>query len=269
MIVLKSAEEIEKMRKAGQLVADVLEEVVSVADVGVTTRYLDELAERMILDGGALPAFKGYQPEFIKCGPFPATLCTSTNNVVVHGVPDDRPLEDGDLLSIDTGAVLGGYYGDAAVTVIIGKGADLAVRLTDVTRRALDAAIRQCSKGNRLSDISHAIQETAESEGFNVVRKFVGHGIGTKMHEDPPVLNYGPPGGGPVLKPGMVLAIEPMVNEGTHEVKASPQCWPVRTADEGLSAHFEHTVAVTDGEADVLTERVVCTTGLEKQLRLE
>ena len=253
MIVLRSAEEIEKMRRAGRLVAEVLSAVTEAVDVGVTTLELDTLAEEMIRDAGAVPAFKGYKPDFIKCGPFPGTLCTSVNAEVVHGVPDGRPLADGDLLSIDTGVELNGYFGDAAVSIVVGTTTPEAERLIEVTRRSLDRAIAACRPGHRMGDVSSAVQEVAEADGFSVVRRFVGHGIGTAMHEDPPVPNYGIPGTGPVLKPGMVLALEPMINAGTFEVKASPDCWPVLTGDGRLSAHFEHTVAVTEDEADILT----------------
>ncbi len=268
MIILKSREEIEKMRKAGRLVAEVLQAVVEAAAVGVTTLELDELAEKMIRAGGAVPAFKGYQPDFIKCGPFPATLCTSVNSEVVHGIPDDRPLSDGDLVSIDTGVELGGYFGDAAVSVVVGTGTPETEKLTDVTRHSLEAAIAMCRPGVRLGDLSHAVQAVVEAEGFNVVRRFVGHGIGTRMHEDPPIPNYGVPGTGPVLKPGMVMAVEPMVNVGTFEVEASADCWPVYTMDGSLSAHFEHTVAVTEDGPDVLTLPEGGARKLEKRERL-
>lgn len=263
MIDLKTREQIEKMRVAGRLVAAVLDAVVRSAEVGVSTRELDELAEEMIRDSGAVPAFKGYQPEFIKCGPFPATLCTSINSEVVHGIPDSRPLEEGDLLSIDTGVELGGYFGDAAVSVIIGEGDPEVRRLADATRRALNAAVGMCWPGNRLSDVSHAVQQLAESEGYSVVRRFVGHGIGREMHEEPPVPNFGEPDHGPLLKPGMVFAIEPMVNMGTYEVLASPDCWQVYTKDGSVSAHFEHTVAVTEDGPDVLTARAGVGASLE------
>ncbi len=253
MIVLKSRREIEKMRVAGRLVADALAMVAAAAAVGVTTEELDERAEEIIRNGGGIPAFKHYQPDFIKCGPFPATLCTSVNSEVVHGIPDGRPLEEGDLLSVDTGARVDGYFGDAAITVVIGNGNVEARLLTDVTRRALEAAIRMCRPENHLSDVSHAIQELVESEGYSVVRRFVGHGIGTSMHEDPPIPNYGELGKGPVLKPGMVLAIEPMVNVGTCDVDASPDYWRVCTRDGNLSAHFEHTIAITENSPDILT----------------
>lgn len=265
MIILKSREEIDKMREAGQLVAMVLDAVVETAGVGVTTIELDVLAEEIIREAGAVPAFKGYRPDFIRCGPYPATLCTSVNSEVVHGIPDGRPLEDGDILSIDTGVELDGYFGDAAVSVAVGTASAEARKLLDVTRHALDAALVMCRPGNRLGDVSHAVQVVAEAEGFNVVRRFVGHGIGTSMHEDPPVPNYGKPGTGQVLKAGMVFALEPMVNAGTHEVEASPDCWPVSTADGSLSAHFEHTVAVTEGGPDVLTALAGSRLGMEKQ----
>jgi methionyl aminopeptidase len=253
VIILKSAEEIEKMRRAGQLVRQVLSAVVDRADVGVTTLELDTLAEKLVREGGAVPAFKGYAPEFVRCGPFPATLCTSLNDEVVHGVPDERPLVDGDLLSIDMGVEMDGYFGDAAVSIVIGRPPAGVESLVMVTRNALEAGIGKCRPGNRLGDVSSAIQKVAEAAGFSVVRRFVGHGIGRQMHEDPPVPNYGVPGTGPALKPGMVLALEPMVNMGTSEVEASADCWRVATKDGKLSAHFEHTVAVTSAGAEVLT----------------
>jgi methionyl aminopeptidase len=190
------------------------------------------------------------------------------NSEVVHGIPDSRPLEDGDLLSIDTGVELDGYFGDAAVSIVIRSAAPEALKLMEVTRRSLDSAIEMCRPGVRLGDVSHAVQTVAEADGFNVVRRFVGHGIGTMMHEDPPIPNYGAPGTGPELKPGMVLAIEPMVNAGTSEVEASAERWPVRTRDGSLSAHFEHTVAVTEDGPDVLTLPVSRRRSLEKQERV-
>jgi methionyl aminopeptidase len=253
LIVLKSPEEIEKMSVAGRVVAMVLKTVSDAARVGVTTMELDQLAEQVIRENGGTPAFKGYQPHFVTAGPFPGTLCTSLNSEVVHGIPDDRPLAEGDLLSVDTGAELDGYYGDAAVSMIVGKKNREAKRLIDVTSKCLKAAIRHCKPDAHLSDISHAIQRVAEAAGYSVVRRFVGHGIGSEMHEDPPVPNYGEPGKGPVLKPGMVLAIEPMVNAGGYEVDSSPDRWQVYTSDGHLSAHFEHTVAVTDKGPRVLT----------------
>lgn len=252
MIILKSDSEIEKMRKAGIVVSKVLSRVREMAGVGVTTRELDEAAESLIKAEGGRPAFKGYEPGFVRCGPFPATLCTSVNSQVVHGMPDDRPLQDGDLLSVDTGAELDGYFGDAAVSLVIGEN-QRARELAQVTLDALGAGIRMCRPGNRLSDVSHAVQEHVESRGYSVVRRYVGHGIGTSMHEDPPVPNYGEPGKGPQLKPGMCIAIEPMVNEGGFEVSSSMDRWPVETKDGSLSAHFEHTVAITRKGPYILT----------------
>lgn len=256
MIILKSPAEIEKMRRAGQLVAKVLRAVREKVAVGVTTLELDTMAEKIIRDAGGVPAFKGYLPHFIESGPFPATLCTSVNSEVVHGIPGERPLQEGDLLSIDTGALLDGYYGDAAISVSVGKERPGARKLMEVTEHALEAGIVMCQPGNRMGDLSNAIQSVVEAEGFSVVRSFVGHGIGKEMHEDPPVPNYGARGKGVVLKAGMVLAIEPMVNEGGYEVAASPDSWPVKTKDGSLSAHFEHTVAITENGPDVLTRFV-------------
>lgn len=253
MIILKSRQEIDKMRRAGRLVRQVLDAVVDKVDVGVTTLELDEMAEAMIREAGAVPAFKGYEPDFVRCGPFPATLCTSINEEVVHGVPGLRPLADGDILSIDTGVEMDGYFGDAAVSIIVGNASTGAQSLVQVTRNALDAGIDACRPGLRLGDISSAIQTVAEVAGFSVVRRFVGHGIGRQMHEDPPVPNYGVAGTGPTLKEGMVLALEPMVNMGGSDVQASQDCWPVVTKDGALSAHFEQTVAITEAGAEVLT----------------
>lgn len=257
MVILKSKEEIEKMRRAGRIVAEVLGMMRRETKVGVTTLELDSLAEELIRKRGGVPAFKGYEASFVSCGAFPATLCTSVNSEVVHGIPDDRKLEEGDILSIDTGAQLDGYYGDAAISLIVGETVNpVAERLVDVTRAALYKGIENCWPGKHLSDVSHAIQKTAEREGFSVVRRFVGHGIGTKMHEDPPIPNYGEPGTGIKLKAGMVLAVEPMVNEGTYEVIASKNYWEVKTGDGKLSAHYEHTVAVMDDGPEILTEEL-------------
>lgn len=253
MIALKSSNEIEKMTMAGEIVAEVLSVLERKADVGVKTGELDRIAEEIISKRGGRPAFKGYKSDFMRGDPFPASVCISVNDVVVHGIPDDYRLSDGDLVSMDTGVELDGYYGDASITIIVGTPTPEALNLVEVTQRSLQAAIEQCYPGNHLSDVSHAIQATAEDAGFSVVRRFVGHGIGRKMHEEPPVPNFGKPGGGPELKPGMVLAIEPMVNQGTSDVSASADLWPVRTEDGMLSAHFEHTVAITEEGHLVLT----------------
>jgi len=235
------------MREAGRLVARVLQELTRAAVPGVTTKQLDAMAERMIREGGGVPAFKGYRG-------FPASLCASINAEVVHGIPSDRRLAEGDLLSLDLGAFVKGYCGDATVTVAVGRVPDdAAARLLETGRGALAAGIDQCRPGRRLTDIGDAIQRFVESRGFSVVRDYVGHAIGQAMHEDPQVPNFGPAGHGPVLKPGMVLAIEPMVNEGTYEVECLDDGWTVVTRDRKRSVHFEHTVAVTEDGPDILT----------------
>jgi len=246
MIVCRSEKEIEKIRASCQLVARVLREIRSTVTVGVTTKELDTIAEDRIREAGAVPAFKGYRG-------YPAALCASINSQVVHGIPNGRRLVNGDIVSLDLGALLDGYYGDAAVTAVAGESGEPAARLIGVTRAALDLGIRQAIVGNRVSDISCAIQDHVESNGYSVVRLFVGHGIGTNLHEDPQVPNYGTRGHGPRLKEGMVLAIEPMVNEGTYEVRILPDNWTVETADGRLSAHWEHTIAVTKDRPDILT----------------
>jgi methionyl aminopeptidase len=213
---------------------------------GVTTGELDALAEDAIRAAGAVPAFKGYHG-------FPKTLCTSVDGQVVHGIPGRRVLRDGEILSVDCGAIVDGYYGDSAMTFAVGTVSAEAQRLMDVTRESLEAGIGQCVPGRRLYDVSSAVQAVAESAGFSVVREYVGHGIGRSMHEDPQVPNYGKPGTGPVLKPGMVLAIEPMINAGSADVRSLDDGWTVVTVDGSLSAHFEHTVAITANGPMVLT----------------
>jgi methionyl aminopeptidase len=214
---------------------------------GVTTAELDELAEREIRNAGAQPAFKGYHG-------FPATLCTSVNYEVVHGIPSrTRRLVSGDILSVDVGAIVDGYYGDSAMTFAVGEVSPQVGELLSATRASLQAGIEACGEGARLSDISHAVQQVAESAGFSVVREYVGHGIGREMHEEPQIPNYGPPGKGPVLKEGMVLAIEPMINAGKADVESLADGWTVVTCDRMPSAHFEHTVVVTSEGPVVLT----------------
>lgn len=247
MIIIKSPEEIEKMRVANRIVAMALGKLKDMVEPGVTTAALDEAAEKMIRAGNARPSFKGYRG-------FPASLCVSVNEQVVHGIPGKRRLQAGDIVSLDLGAEYEGYYGDAAVTLPVGGISDGAAELLRVTRESLYKGIGMMREGNRLSDISNAIQVHAESHGFSVVTDFVGHGIGTAPHEDPQVPNYGPKGQGPVLKRGMVLAIEPMINAGTHEVKVLDDDWTVVTLDGKLSAHFEHSIAVTANGPDVLSE---------------
>jgi methionyl aminopeptidase len=249
MIILKSPEEIEKIRAANQIVARALAALKDMVKAGLTTAELDRVAEEMILSAGARPAFKGYRG-------YPASLCVSLNSEVVHGIPGNRRIKDGDIVSLDLGAELDGYYGDAAITVPVGDVTEEAKRLMDVTRESLYKGIEQVKEGNHLSDIGHAVQKHAEAAGFSVVTDFVGHGVGTSPHEDPQVPNYGEPGLGPILKRGMVLAIEPMINAGTHEVQVLKDRWTVVTRDGRLSAHFEHSVAVTASGPDVLSALV-------------
>lgn len=247
MIVRKSPAEIELMREAGRLSALALRVVGDAVKPGVTTEELDELAETVIREGGGIPAFKGYHG-------FPKTLCTSVNSQVVHGIPSPMVvLREGEILSVDVGAIVGGYYGDNASTFGIGVIDASAQALLDATKASLAAGIEQCAIGNRLFDIGHAVQRVAEGAGFSVVREYVGHGIGRAMHEDPNVPNYGTPGKGPRLESGMVLAIEPMVNAGGHQVESLADGWTVVTRDGSLSAHFEHTVAITEHGPVVLT----------------
>jgi methionyl aminopeptidase len=234
------------LRRANAIVAEVFEELVKQVAPGVTTLELDQAAERMILEKGGIPAFKGYRG-------FPRTLCISINEQVVHGIPDSRRLKDGDLVSIDSGVNYNGYYGDAAITLPVGDVDDQGRRLLEVTEKALYLGIEKARAGNRLSDISCAIQGWVESHGFSVVRDFVGHGIGKALHEDPQIPNYGPPHQGPRLEYGMVLALEPMVNEGTYEVKVLSDGWTVVTADGKRSAHFEHSILITDEGAEILS----------------
>ncbi len=247
MINIKTGEEIEKMRMANRIVARTLVELKEMVREGTTTLELDKVAEEMLRKEGANPSFKGYRG-------FPNSLCASINSEVVHGIPCGRKLKSGDIISLDLGAEVEGYYGDAAVTYPVGRSSDEAEKLMRITRESLYEGIRQMCKGNRLSDISNAIQRHAEANGFSVVTAFVGHGIGTKPHEDPQVPNYGPPGQGVSLKKGMVLAIEPMVNAGGSQVMVLDDNWTVVTSDGRLSAHFEHSVAITENGPDILSE---------------
>ncbi|MBI3793344.1 MAG: type I methionyl aminopeptidase [Nitrospinae bacterium] len=249
MIILKSPDEIEKIRAANRIVASALASLKEMVCAGLTTGELDRVAEDLIRSAGARPSFKGYRG-------FPASLCVSLNNEVVHGIPGKRKLKEGDIVSLDLGAELNGFYGDAAITVPVGKVTDEATRLMTATRESLYKGIEQMVEGNRLSDVSHAVQKHAEAAGFSVVTDFVGHGVGTSPHEEPQVPNYGPAGTGPVLKRGMVLAIEPMINAGTSDVEVLGDRWTVVTRDGRLSAHFEHSIAVTANGPDVLSEPV-------------
>jgi methionyl aminopeptidase len=249
VIVCRSAAEIERLEAAGRLVGEVLAELATRVEPGVSTADLDRTAEALIRKAGATPAFKGYHG-------YPATICASVNDEVIHGIPSaKRVLAEGDIISIDVGVALDGYYGDSAVTLPVGHVSDEAATLLRVTEESLYKAIEQARPGGRVSDIGHAVQQHVESFGFSVVREFVGHGIGQQMHEEPQVPNYGEPGRGPRLAEGMVLAIEPMVNAGKAGVKVLADGWTAVTRDGSLSAHFEHTVAVTDGEPWILTAR--------------
>ena len=246
MIILKSNNEIGKMRVACRIVAEVLNDLIREVRPGISTLELDAIAERGIRARGAIPAFKGYRG-------FPKTLCVSVNEQVVHGIPSKRRLKEGEIVGLDLGAKWDGYYGDAAVTVPVGHIAPAAESLLSATKAALSAGIDEVRPGKHLSDISHAIQSYAEAHGYSVVRAFVGHGIGTALHEEPQVPNFGPPGRGPRLKVGMVLAIEPMVNIGDADVEILDDGWTVVTVDGELSAHFEHTIAVTEEGPEILT----------------
>jgi methionyl aminopeptidase len=251
MIPLKSLEEIELIRESSRIVADVLKLVGAQVRSGVTTLELDKIAEDFIRSMGAEPAFKGYGGD--KHNLFPATLCMSIDDEVVHGIPSNRVLKDGDLLSIDVGAKKNGFYGDGAWTFAIGEISEEKQRLMRVTEESLLKGIEQAVVGNRVHDISNAVQQYVEANGFSVVRDLVGHGVGKKLHEEPSVPNYGEPGTGPALKNGMTLAIEPMVNAGTWRVKVAADGWTVSTADGRPSAHFEHTIAIINGKAQILT----------------
>ncbi len=247
MIILKSKREIETMRESGKIVAHVHDVLKSHIRPGITTKKLDEIAEKEIRKHGAIAAFKGY-------GGFSGSICASINEEVVHGIPSaSRELKDGDIISIDIGALKNGFYGDAAKTFAVGQITESAQNLIDVTRQSFYEGLKYCRVGYRLSDVSHAIQSYVESHGFSVVRDFVGHGIGTNLHEDPQIPNYGPPGKGPRLAEGMVLAIEPMVNAGGYSVEILKDKWTVVTIDRSLSAHYEHTLAITDDEPLLLT----------------
>jgi methionyl aminopeptidase len=248
MIIYRSPQEVEKLRVSSRLVAATVQHLAAMVEPGITTAELDRAAEAYIRQHGGIPAFKGYRG-------FPATLCTSINSEVVHGIPSKkRRLKAGDIIGIDCGAIVDGYYGDHAITFAVGDITDAGRMLLQTTRQALEAGIAQAKVGNRLSDISHTIQTYAEMRGYSVVKAFVGHGIGTALHEEPQVPNFGPPGRGPRLREGMVLALEPMLNIGSADVEILSDNWTVITADGALSAHFEHTVAVTEQGGVVLSQ---------------
>jgi methionyl aminopeptidase len=246
MIIGKSKKELEKMRRAGQLVGGVLSELRRMVEPGITTLDVDRAAEKMIRDGGALPTFKGYHG-------YPFSICASVNEQVVHGFPSNYKLKEGDIFSIDVGATLEGFVGDTATTVPVGKVSDELLHLIRVTEECLERAIAQCYQGNHLGDIGYAVQSHAESHGYSIVRDYVGHGIGRRMHEDPQIPNYGMPGKGAKIKNGYVFAIEPMVNTGTHLTRVLKDGWTVVTVDGKPSAHVEHTIAITEEGPQVFT----------------
>ena len=248
MIYKKSPEEIVTMRAAGKILTDALDRLEEALEPGITTAELDRIAERVITAAGATPSFKGYRG-------FPASICTSPNEVIVHGIPGNRRLEDGDIISIDVGVLHQGFHADSAWTFPVGAVPAETADLLKVTEESLNAAIEQCRPGNRLGDVGHAVQEVAEGAGYSIVREYVGHGVGRSLHEEPQVPNYGPPGRREVLSPGMTLAIEPMVNIGGAATKVLGDGWTVVTADGSLSAHFEHTVAITPQGCQILTSR--------------
>jgi methionyl aminopeptidase len=245
-ITIKSEREIAIMRQAGKITATVLAVLAQKVEPGLTTKELDTIAEREVKRLGGKPSFKGYRG-------YPANLCTSVNDEIVHGIPDNRVLKSGDIISLDFGVIYDGYQGDSAVTVGVGKVNLQAQALMQATEEALKAGIQMARNGNRLGDVSAAVQKLAESRGFSVVREYTGHGIGRQMHEEPLIPNFGVGGTGPLLKKGMTLAIEPMLNVGDWRTRINQNQWTVHTVDGSLSAHFEHTVAITEGEPEILT----------------
>jgi methionyl aminopeptidase len=246
MLYLKTDEEVGLLRESNMLVSRTLAEVAALIRPGITTLYLDKIAESFIRDNGAVPAFKGY-------GGFPNTLCTSVNDEVVHGIPSDYVLKEGDILSVDCGVILNGWYGDSAYTFAVGAIKDEIRRLLDFTRASLEEGVKAAVAGNRIGDISGAVQTMAESGGYSVVRELVGHGLGRKLHEQPEVANWGKKGTGPKMEKGLVICIEPMINAGRKETIQMRDGWTIKTADGSPSAHFEYAVAVDRGAADVLT----------------
>ncbi len=247
MIILKSKEEVEKIATASRIVAASLLALKDYIKPGMTTQLLDTFVEKEIIRKGGIPAFKGYRN-------YPATLCVSVNEVIVHGIPSDRVIQEGDIVGIDLGVIYEGFYGDAAITVPVGEISPEVARLLEVTEKSLYAGIEQGKVGGRLSDISHAVQSCVEPEGYSIVTDFVGHGIGRSLHEEPQIPNFGPKGKGPRLKEGMVFAIEPMVNMGGPEVSVMDDGWTAVTSDGSLSAHFEHTIAITQNGPKILSQ---------------
>jgi methionyl aminopeptidase len=246
MLYLKTDEEVGLLKESNMLVSRTLAEIASIIRPGITTLYLDKIAESFILDNGATPAFKGY-------GGFPNTLCTSVNDEVVHGIPSGYVLKEGDIISVDCGVILNGWYGDSAYTFAVGEITGDVRRLLDYTRASLEEGVKEAVAGNRVGDISYAVQTKAESGGYSVVRELVGHGLGRKLHEPPEVANFGKKGTGPKMEKGLVICIEPMINAGRKETLQMRDGWTIKTADGKPSAHFEYAVAVNKGKADVLT----------------
>ena len=251
MIFLKTDDEIELLRQSNLLVGKTLAEVAKMIQPGVTTRQLDKVAEEFIRDHGAVPTFKGFPNPY--GGPFPATLCTSVNDQVVHGIPNDVPLKEGDIVSVDCGTLMNGFCGDSAYTFCVGEVSPVVLQLLKTTKEALYKGIENAVHGKRLGDIGYAIQQHCEAQHYGVVREFVGHGIGKEMHEDPQVPNYGRRGTGTLLKKGMCIAIEPMITLGDRKIVMEADKWTIRTRDRQCAAHFEHTVAVRNGKADILS----------------
>ena len=251
MIFLKTEDEIELLRAANQLVAKALAEVGRAVKPGVTTSELDRIADEFIRDHGAVPTFKGFPNPY--GGPFPAAICTSVNDCVVHGVPNDNPLEEGDIVSVDCGTLLNGYNGDSCYTFCVGEVSDEVKALLRVTKESLYLGIQAALPGKRIGDISCAVQEHCEKAGYGVVREFVGHGIGREIHEDPQVPNYGRRGNGPLIKNGLCIAIEPMIVMGSPSIFMMPDKWSIRTRDSRWAAHFEHSIAIHHGKPDILS----------------
>ncbi|MBN1223150.1 MAG: type I methionyl aminopeptidase [Candidatus Aminicenantes bacterium] len=247
MIIYKTDQEIRTIKKSCQIVAQILYDLGKMVKPGISTRELDSFAEKQTLKMGAVPAFKGYRG-------YPATLCTSINEEIVHGIPSSRTLREGDIISLDFGVIYDGYFGDAARTYPVGEITPRAKHLIETAKKAFYKGMSQVKSGNRLSDISHSVQQHVEDQGFSVIRSFVGHGIGLSLHEEPQIPNFGPPGRGPKLKPGMVLALEPMISIGGWEVEILSDNWTAVTKDRSLSAHFEHTIALTQSGAVILSQ---------------
>ncbi len=253
-IELKSKAEIQKMRRAGLIVHQVLTALREMVKPGVTTKDLDRRALELTEKNGAIPAFLNYPARSRDVPPFPGVICASVNEEIVHGIPSDRKLVEGDIISIDYGCQIDGFFGDSAVTVPVGAVSDSAAKLLRLTEESLNRALKQCVVGNRIGDISNAVQSLVEPHGLGVVREFVGHGIGRKMHEEPHIPNFGKPGQGRPLRPGMVFAIEPMITTGSHDVRVLEDGWTAVTADGSLAAHFEHTVAITENGPLIMTK---------------